>query len=480
MTRKILLGDVFEKIKEIPDETVDVVCTSPPYWGLRDYGTGKWEGGDLNCDHKSAKERSRYDYSMANSKIQDGSRTGTDAPKWKSVCPDCGAKRIDLQLGMEPDFHDYLAKLNTLMRELRRVLKKTGTCWVNLGDTYSTVSGGMKDIANFGQPVPKGLKPKCRVGIPERFYINCIDDGWIARNHIVWTKNNAMPSSVKDRFTNKWESLFFFAKEKKYYFNLDIVREECITKPKPFNVRVRDSNNARFLQKATDEEKANHNKKGEKKSDDIFEYRPGTDLKQNYDGSKYDNQKEEGLHRQGLYKGKYADFKDVNHPLGKNPGDIFLINTKAYKGAHFAVFPPALPEKILKCSCPNQVCNKCGKPRYPIVERTSIDTSGEKELAIEGSQYKLGKTSALRMKGGGPKYNAWKEQNPDKFIGYTDCGCNDGFKPGLVLDPFLGSGTTAWVAQQLNLNWIGIELNEEYAKISKDRLGLNNSLGEYL
>ena len=69
MTRKILLGDVFEKIKEIPDETVDVVCTSPPYWGLRDYGTGKWEGGDLNCDHKSAKERSRYDYSMANSKI---------------------------------------------------------------------------------------------------------------------------------------------------------------------------------------------------------------------------------------------------------------------------------------------------------------------------------------------------------------------------------------------------------------------------
>ena len=111
------------------------------------------------------------------------------------------------------------------------------------------------------------------------------------------------------------------------------------------------------------------------------------------------------MHRQGLYKGKYADSKDVNHPLGKNPGDIFLINTKAYKGAHFAVFPPALPEKILKCSCP---------------------------------------------------------------------------KDGLVLDPFLGSGTTAWVAQQLNLNWIGIELNEEYAKIAKDRLGLNNSLGEYL
>lgn len=147
-----------------------------------------------------------------------------------------------------------------------------------------------------------------------------------------------------------------------------------------------------------------NNPKG-KNPGDIFEYRTGTDLKENYDGSKYNNQKEEGLHRQGLYKGKYADSKDVNHPLGKNPGDIFLINTRAYKGAHFAVFPPALPEKILKCSCP---------------------------------------------------------------------------KDGLVLDPFLGSGTTAWVAQQLNLNWIGIELNEEYAKIAKDRLGLNNSLGEYL
>jgi len=463
MIRKILLGDVFEKIKEIPDETVDVVCTSPPYWGLRDYGTGKWEGGDPNCNHSAIRHKTREERGGL-SEIQAGNKGGfADEKKWSSnICPDCGAKRIDLQLGMEPDFHDYLAKLNTLMRELRRVLKKTGTCWVNLGDTYSTVSGGMKDIAKgntkqYGKVqyhekgtgnvevygidqtnMKKGLKPKCRVGIPERFYINCIDDGWIARNHIVWTKNNAMPSSVKDRFTNKWESVFFFAKEKKYYFNLDIVREKCIT-PVKEEKKTRGRLGSRH-----DELYPNNNKKGEKKSDDgkvkphwnttmrervnqarkdgnihynplgnplgknpgdVFEYRTGTDLKENYDGSKYDNQKEEGLHRQGLYKGKYADSKDINHPLGKNPGDIFLINTKAYKGAHFAVFPPALPEKILKCSCP---------------------------------------------------------------------------KDGLVLDPFLGSGTTAWVAQQLNLNWIGIELNEEYAKIAKDRLGLNNSLGDYL
>jgi DNA modification methylase len=324
MMNEILIGDVFVKLKEIPDKSVDCVVTSPPYWGLRDYGN---EG----------------------------------------------------QMGLEPNFHDYLKKLDIIMEELKRILKDTGTCWVNLGDTYSGSGkgagyNGAKESWRFEHKpkLEENIQAKSRVGIPERFYINCIDNGWVARNHIVWTKNNAMPSSVKDRLTNKWESVFFFAKNKKYYFDLDAIRVPTITKSKPFNVRVRDSETKRFLQGATDEEKSRYNERGE---------------------SKYEDKEQESDHRQGFHKER--DPSQFYNPKGKNPGDIFQINTRPFPKAHFATFPVDLPTKILKCACP---------------------------------------------------------------------------KDGTVLDPFFGAGTTGLAAQQLGLNWLGIELSEEYAEIAKERL----------
>ncbi len=252
MNREILVGDVLEKIKEIPDKSIDCVITSPPYWTMRDYSVkGQW--------------------------------------------------------GLESDYHQYLAKLGRLMDQLRRVLKDTGTCWINLGDTYND---------------------KSRIGIPERFYINCIDNGWIARNNIVWAKNNAMPCSVKDRFGNKFESIFFFVKQQKYYFNLDAVREKPITPTKAFNVRVRDTDKARFLQNATISEVKTHNKKGEFMGKASKEYL----LKW--------QKNEDSIHKTNPY-----------HPKGKNPGDTWLINTTPYKEAHFATFPEQLPTMILKCGC---------------------------------------------------------------------------------------------------------------------------------
>ena len=220
MNRQIFQGDVLEQLVQFPDGSIDCIISSPPYWGLRDYS-------------------------------------------------------VEGQLGLEPDFHDYLNKMQTIMDELKRVLKNTGTCWINLGDTYAGGGGHAVpqtiQAANRKSRMPenyeqdpgkakfRGKMGKSRFGIPERFYINCIDSGWIARNHIIWTKNNSMPSSVKDRFTNKWESVFFFSKNKKYYFDLDAVREPTITSTKPFNVRVRDSKKQRYLQGATDEEIKNHN-----------------------------------------------------------------------------------------------------------------------------------------------------------------------------------------------------------------------------
>ena len=159
------------RLKDIPDESVDCVITSPPYWALRDYG-------------------------------------------------------IDGQLGLEPTFTEYLDKLLAIFDEVKRVLKKTGTLWVNLGDTYS----GMK-VGNTNNDQKEGVntesfkKPKSQIAdksllaIPDRFKIGMIDrGGWICRNDIIWWKRNAMPSSAKDRFTVDYERVFFFTKSQKYYF----------------------------------------------------------------------------------------------------------------------------------------------------------------------------------------------------------------------------------------------------------------------
>jgi len=382
--RTILHGDVLEKLKEIPEESIDCIITSPPYWGLRDYGAdGQW--------------------------------------------------------GLESDFKQYLEKLRQMMNCLRVVLKKTGTCWVDLGDTYGCNDG------------------KSRYGIPERFYIQCIDDGWIARNHIPWIKENSMPSSVKDRFTNKWESIFFFVKQQKYYFNLDGVRERPKTETKPFNIRVRENITGHAQAKlgdmswtASEEELDTHNKLGEKKQDNVpsknhnlyegfndrwkeRKHSEQTIAREHFgmynkEGNLLSNNWKKGFDENGncygcrehyskhpRLKAPYNSVKETGmghgsscnchscstrtfvpcNPKGKNPGDIFNINPRPFPEAHFATFPIDLPLKILKCACPEN---------------------------------------------------------------------------GTVLDPFFGAGTVGMAAERLGLNWIGIELKQEYIDIARKRL----------
>jgi len=165
---ELIQGDCLEKMKELPDESVDMVMTSPPYWALRDYG-------------------------------------------------------VDGQLGLEPTFQEYINKLCDIFDEVKRVLKKEGTCWVNMGDTYS---GGVNnndkkkvDGAKTIKPIKAmGVQDKCLLQIPSRFAIEMCNRGWILRNEIIWHKPNCMPSSVRDRFTVDFEKIFFFTKSKKYYF----------------------------------------------------------------------------------------------------------------------------------------------------------------------------------------------------------------------------------------------------------------------
>src|SRR3990167_9668060 len=174
---KIIQGDSLEILKTLDDESVDCCITSPPYWNLRDYNT-------------------------------------------------IG------QLGLETTFQEYVQKLCDIFDEVKRIIKKEGTCFVNLGDTYSGNKEGKTDykVSNYLKENSQGIHKKAIIAekslcqIPSRFAIVMTDKGWILRNKIIWHKKNAMPSSVLDRFTNKYEQVFFFVKNKKYYFDLDSIR----------------------------------------------------------------------------------------------------------------------------------------------------------------------------------------------------------------------------------------------------------------
>jgi len=182
----ILHGDSLEIIKNIPDESIDCVITSPPYYQLRDYG---WDG----------------------------------------------------QWGLEKTYQEFLDKLIALMSELKRVLKPTGTMWINLGDSYMNNSsysaagrqGFGRDKIGMIYKSDDRIQQKSLMLIPHRFAIRCIDElGLILRNDIIWAKRNGMPESVTDRFSKKHEFFFFFVKQQKYYFDLDGVREKIITNEK--------------------------------------------------------------------------------------------------------------------------------------------------------------------------------------------------------------------------------------------------------
>jgi site-specific DNA-methyltransferase (cytosine-N4-specific) len=181
---KVYQGNCMDLFKEMEDESIDCCITSPPYWQLRDY---KWNG----------------------------------------------------QWGLEPTFKLYLEHLWSMMNEVYRILKPTGTAWINLGDTYGTVSGSMDGAKKYKSKESDYSEEsfdfkqvpsinKCLLLIPHRFAIGCIDSGWIVRNDIVWAKRNGMPESVTDRFSKKHEYFFLMVKQEKYYFDLDAVRDKHI------------------------------------------------------------------------------------------------------------------------------------------------------------------------------------------------------------------------------------------------------------
>lgn len=234
----ILQGNSLEVLKSLKNNSIDCCVTSPPYWGLRDYGLPKslW-GGEPDCDHEWESQILKRD---------SGKNTGLDT-KWhrpsRASIPEDNESKQCIKcggwwgcLGLEPTHLMFVENLNLIFEEVRRVLKDDGTCWVNLGDTYVGGGRGGKNGdqtgnsidrnraekgLKWGKPTGKveGLKPKDLTGIPWRFALRSQDAGWYLRSDIIWNKGNPMPESVSDRPSKTHEYIFLLTKSKKYHYN---------------------------------------------------------------------------------------------------------------------------------------------------------------------------------------------------------------------------------------------------------------------
>ena len=346
----------------MPADSVHCCVTSPPYWGLRDYGTPPqiW-GGDSACRHRwSIETRKGMTGGTASAKVHAKGAANFQAfgATKHAFCARCGAWRGSL--GLEPTPALYVRHLVEVFREARRVLRKDGTLWLNIGDSYAGRRASRRDTGRRGfveasrertkwtdrSLAAEGLKDKDLIGIPWRVAFALQDDGWWLRRDHIWAKPNPMPESVRDRCTTAHEYLFLLTKSARYYYDGAAIKE-------PAAVDRRDGKAF-----ARDYEKA-------------AEKLPG-------------------------YRKAAAPRLSSSAAGERNKRSVWTIATAPFPGAHFATFPPALIEPCILAGCP---------------------------------------------------------------------------AGGTVLDPFLGAGTTALVADRLGRHCIGLELSPAYAAMARARIG---------
>lgn len=253
---KILQGDSREVLRSLKDQSVDCIVTSPPYYALRDYGTGKWVGGDPNCPHRRLSKQSEK---TITGHKQDELIGNVGDAIYKKICPLCGAVREDKQIGLEETPEEYIEKMTEVFRECKRVLKDDGTLWINIGDSYwGSGSRGFdfteyNKTSSFIQKNDRGTenmsnvpsltgnngvyKNKDMIGIPWMLAFALRNDGWYLRQDIIWAKNNPMPESVKDRCTKSHEYIFLFSKKQNYYFDYVAIQEDTKSKDEKRNKR---------------------------------------------------------------------------------------------------------------------------------------------------------------------------------------------------------------------------------------------------
>lgn len=350
MTIKILIGDVRAQLRTLAADSVHCCVTSPPYWGLRDYG-------------------------------------------------------VEGQIGLEETPAEFIAVMVDVFEEVRRVLRPDGTCWINMGDSYSHGGGGSKNDARWpkeaehGNTTPKhlkagsGLKPKDLCMMPHRLAIALQDAGWWVRQDIVWSKSNPMPESVRDRCTKSHEYIFLLAKSANYFYDAEAVKEPAVG----FVDHPRNSfGNKDYEVPGQKPQKRTARGVGFGHGTDADERKRGRVLKGNAKSFRGG-----GVYTAGAAFDNDADVDRSTH--GNSPNETGLRNrrsvwtmaTHSFAEAHFATFPPELPEICIRAGCP---------------------------------------------------------------------------PGGTVLDPFFGAGTTGLVADRLQRECIGIELNPAYAALARKRI----------
>lgn len=439
----------------LASKSIQCCVSSPPYYGLRDYGTARWVGGDPNCKHidtDKMAERKRQKKSMiAFGEILDGStRTrahdesiGKDF-QYRETCKLCGALRLDDQIGLEPSPEAYVANLLTVFREVWRVLKDDGTLWLNLGDSYwggkgqssqawstenqdrDTLQKSYHQISGKGETRPTDgkhpvIKPKDLIGIPWMVAFALRADGWFLRQDIIWQKPNPMPESVTDRCTKSHEYIFMLSKSSRYYYDYEAIleianydgRKDTVMKGSekykngfaPTDQQPQETavvGHERWARKMPPigKKHASERNRGET-AEPIRGYTTKSQIPdmQNHGSS---TQSSYGISGSG-FKGHSGNYDSEGNLLGhevdgipaRNKRDVWTVATSPYKGAHFATFPPDLIEPCI----------------------------------LAGSR-----------------------------------------AGDVVLDPFNGSGTVGEVSLKHHRHYFGCELNRKYIQLSHERL----------
>ena len=379
MRNVIIQGDVLDGLKRIPDNYVQTVVTSPPYLGLRDYGVAG-------------------------------------------------------QIGLEETPEEYIEKLVQVFREVRRVLRSDGTCWINIGDSYAGGKTGRDDSGDNGKfggpriepkerPIPAGYKPKDLMMIPARVALALQADGWWLRSDIIWHKPTAMPESVTDRPTTAHEHIFLLAKSERYFYDAEAIKEE--------NSPTSAGNRKAFR-----------------------------------GGGVYTN-------NQSFYNSNPTPVTAISGMAqewtGRNKRNVWTIPTTPYSEAHFATFPPKLIEPCILAGSSPKACEHCGAPWERVTEAEPIPEhiKAEFERNRQRSKELHGRTDGHV---GTHRPNFTRKIDTVGWQPTCTCTNNEGTGRCIVLDPFIGSGTTALVAIQHARHYLGIELNPEYVALAQKRI----------
>ena len=414
MSVQILYGHALDRLRELPDESVHCAVSSPPYWRQRNY-------------------------------------------------------HIAGQLGLEHTPEEYIDNITAVFREVRRVLRSDGTCWVNIGDKWASGGHGgggsymqdrgeawahAKDAKGWRSP-PTGYKDKDLVGVPWMLAFAMRNEGWYLRQCNIWGKPNCMPESVTDRSTASHEYVFHFAKNNDYFYDAEAAR----TPPPP----------------QSDTELARNSIEARKD-------------RANADAKSAPTAERNGIRRSDKQRGhtrKHEGFNDRWDAMerseqmagGANLRSVWWISPAQYREGHFAVMPSLLAEICIRAgTSAHGVCAQCGKPWERITEKGAADVEHQRACGGDAAGEYHGEAVKDYEGAGVQNASAVKAR---VLAGMADritlgwqrtCECDAGVVPATVLDPFGGAGTTGLVADRLGRNAILIELNPDYVALARQRV----------